>query len=432
MYNDKLMTPEEAVQIIKSNDNIFIGAGAVVPKTLIHAMVKRYKELRNVKIHHILTLGTTEETAPYMLPEMQDSFTHYALFTGSNTRKGINEGRGYFMPIFLSEVAQYLRNLKPDIALIQISPPDSRGYCSIGTSVDVTRTGFRQSKIVIAEINPKVPRTQGYSFIHLNEIDRIIEVDHPLPEIPEPSFTDVHNRIGKNISNLIPDGACLQVGIGNIPDATLQFLGNHQNLGVHSELISDGIMKLAEKGVITGLKKSLNTGKIVTGIIMGSQKLYNWCHENPTIEMRPSEYTNDIFNISRNDNVVAINTALSVDLKGQVCADSLGKKIYSGIGGQVDFIRGAARSKGGKPIIALPSTVMKRDGRVISRIAPMLDSGAGVVTSEGDVHYVVTEFGVADLHHKGVGERAKQLINIAHPDFREELSKWAYEANFKI
>ncbi len=431
-YSDlKFVSPEDATSIIKSGDNVFLGAGAVVPKVLINAMTKRHAQLQDVKIHHILTLGSTEETAPYTLPGMENSFTHYALFTGTNTRHAVNDGRAYFLPIFLSEVPQYLENLQPDVALVQVSPPDERGFCSLGTSVDVTRSGYLNSNHIIAEVNPNVPRTQGYSFIHVDEINSFVEVDYPLFEIPEIKIGDTSKKIGENIASLIPDGACLQVGIGKIPDATLALLDNHKHIGVHSELISDGIMKLVEKGVIDNSKKTLNVGKVVTGIIMGTNTLYKWSYQNPMIEMRPSDYTNDIFNISRNDNVVAINTALSIDLKGQVCADSLGKRFYSGIGGQVDFIRGASRSKGGKPIIALPSTASHKDRR-ISRISPFLSQGSGVVTSEGDVHYVVTEYGIAELHHKGVGERARQLINIAHPDFRDELEKYAYESGFKL
>lgn len=297
--------------------------------------------------------------------------------------------------------------------------------------MDISWQGHKSSKVVIAEINPNVPCTQGYSFIHINEIDRIVEVDYPIYEIPQTELTPIQKRIGEFISRLIPNGGCLQVGIGNIPNATLEFLDDHKDIGVHSELISDGIMHLVEKGVINNSKKTLNVGKVVTAIIMGTKTLYDWVHENPIIEMRPSDYTNDVFNIARNDNVIAINTALSIDLKGQVCADSLGKRFYSGIGGQVDFIRGAARSHGGKPIIALPSTVEK-DGKRISRIQPVLNPGAGVVTSEGDVHFVVTEYGIAELHHQGVGERARQLINAAHPDFREELEKYAFECGYKL
>ncbi|MBC8216606.1 MAG: acetyl-CoA hydrolase/transferase family protein [Candidatus Marinimicrobia bacterium] len=427
----KVMTAAEAVSVINSNDRVFIQGGAVVPKQLIQAMVKRHHELRNVRLYHILTMGTTEETAPYTLPGMEKSFIHHAFFVGKNTRRAMNDGRAYYMPVFLSEVSDYFDKEKLDVAFLQISPPDSRGYCSLGLSVDITRSGYKNAKTVIAEINPNVPRTQGYSFIHLDEINKVVEVDYPLFEAPRSEPNDVQKKIGKHIAELIPDEACLQVGIGTIPDATLSLLENHKNLNVHSELISDGIMELVEKGVITNTTKTLNVGKVVTGIVMGSKDLYDWTHNNPILEMRPSSYTNDIFNISRNDNVIAINQALSIDFKGQVAADSIGRKFYSGIGGQVDFIRGAARSKGGKPIIALPSTA-KVKGKLVSRITPFLEQGGGVVTSEGDVHYVVTEYGVAMLHHRGMGERAKQLIRIAHPAFREELEKTARSSGFKL
>ncbi len=431
-YSNKLTTAENAVKIIKSDDKVFLHAGAVVPKQLVRAMTNRHDSLCNVKIYHILMLGKTEETAPYVLPEMAESFTHYALFTGDNTRKAVNEGRAYFMPVFLSEIPQMITKMGMDVAMLMVSPPDERGFCSLGPSVDISRAGYKSAKYVIAEINPNVPRTQGYSYIHLDEIDAVVETNYPIMEIPELQVSDVHKKIGENIASLIPDGACLQVGIGTIPDATLANLSNHKNLGVHSELISDGIMKLVEKGVITNEKKSINIGKVVTSIIMGTRKVYDWAHRNPQLDIRPSDYTNDVFRIAKNDNVIAINGALTIDLKGQVNADSLGKRFYSGIGGQVDFIRGAARSKGGKPIIALPSTVITKAGKTYSRIVPFLEKGAGVVTSEGDVQFVVTEFGVAQLNHKAVGERAMELIKIAHPDFQEELERTAFESGYKL
>jgi len=430
-YSKKIVSAEKAVNIIKSNDIVFIGGGAVVPRDLIQAMTSRHTELRNVQLHHILTLGTTEETAPYTLPGMEDSFTHYALFIGQNTRKAQNAGTAYWIPIFLSEAPDYFRNLDIDVAMLKVSPPDSRGFCSLGTSVDVSRAALESAKYVIAEINPNVPNTQGYSFIHLDDIDALVETDSPIYELPESNISDTHREIGKNVASLIEDGACLQVGIGNIPNATLEFLTHHKHLGVHSELISDGIMKLAQCGAIDNSRKTLNVGKLVTGIIMGTRDLYQWVDKNPIIEMRPSDYTNDPFIIARNENVAAINTALAIDLKGQVCADSLGRLFYSGIGGQVDFIRGAARSKNGKPIIALPSTA-KKNGKLVSRITSVLIPGSGVVTSEGDVHYVVTEYGIADLRHKAMGERAQALINIAHPDFRDELEEYAINSGYRL
>ncbi len=426
---DKWVSAEEAVKLIRSGDKVYVGSGAAVPTQLVQAMTARHEELQGVQVHHILTMGSTEETAPYTLPGMEDSFVHYAWFIGPNTRRAVNEGRAYFVPAFLSEIPRHLSRLAPNVALIQVSPPDDRGYCSLGVSVDVVRAAYKASQMVIAEVNPRQARTQGYSYVHIKELDYMVEVDHPLYTYEPKPPTDAQQKIGAHISSLIDDGATLQVGIGAIPDAALRCLDGHKDLGVHSEMISDGIMDLVEAGVITNEQKNLNLGKVVTSFMIGTRSLYDWADRNPVLEMRPTEYTNDPATVARNDKVVAINSALSIDLKGQVCSDSLGKRFYSGIGGQVDFIRGAARSPGGKPIIALPSTAQVGD-RQVSRIAPFLESGAGVVTSEGDVHYVVTEYGIATLNGRAVGDRAEQLINIAHPDFREELHRYARESGF--
>jgi len=427
----KWVTAEEAVGIIKSGDKVFVGSGAAVPRVLVQAMTARHEELEGVQVHHILTMGTTEESAPYLLPGMEQSFVHYAWFIGPNARRAVNEGRAYFIPAFLSEVPRYLTQTEPDVALIQVSPPDFWGYCSLGVSVDVVRAAYKASKKVIAEVNPQQPRTQGYSYVNASEIDYLVEVDYPLYTYEAEESTEVQRRIGENVASLIEDGSTLQVGIGVIPDATLSCLKNHRNLGVHSEMISDGIMDLLAAGAINNEKKNLNPGKVVTSFMIGSRRLYDWADRSPVVEMRPCEYTNDSFNIARNDKVAAINSALSIDLKGQVCSDTLGKWFYSGIGGQVDFIRGASRSIGGKPIIALPSTAHAGD-EIVSRIVPYLDPGAGVVTSEGDVHYVVTEYGIASLSGKPVGQRAEQLISIAHPDFREELYNYARQSGFTV
>ena len=404
------------------------GGGA---RELVQALTARKAELEQVQLHHLLAMGSTEDTAPYTAPGLESSFIHYAWFIGPNTREAVNAGRAYFIPAFLSEIPASLAALPPDVALIQVSPPDNRGYCSLGVSVDVVRAAYKASRVVIAEVNPNQPRTQGYSYVHVNEIDHLVEVDYPLYTYEPKQPTEVQQKIGANVSALIEDAATLQVGIGSIPDATLKCLRGHRDLGVHSEMISDGIMELVEAGAVTNELKNLNPGKVVTSFIIGSSALYRWADRNPVLEMRPTEYTNDPFTIARNDRVVAINSALSIDLKGQVCSDSLGKKFYSGIGGQVDFIRGAARSPGGKPIIALPSTALA-DEQTVSRIVPHLAAGAGVVTGEGDVHYVVTEYGVASLQGKAVGERAEQLIAIAHPDFREELCRYARESGFTL
>ncbi len=424
-------TIKDAANLIQSNDRIYIHGGANVPTELIQSFTSRKNDLSNVQLFHILTLGSTEDTAPYTLPGMENAFTHHAFFIGSNTRQAVNEGRAYYIPIFLSEVSTYIKHHPLNVALIHVSPPDQNGYCSLGPSIEVAREAITQAKTVIALVNPQVPITQGYSFIHKDRINYFVEIDRPLYTIPESKENDVTTKISHHITELIEDGSCLQVGIGRIPDAVLNNLDNHQHLGVHSELIGDGIMHLVEKGVIDNSQKTINLGKVVSGIIMGSQKMYDWINNNPIIEMRPSRFTNRVFNICQNDKVVAINQALSIDLKGQVCADSIGKKFYSGIGGQVDFIRGASLSKGGKPIIALPSTVTINGNRM-SRIVPFLEQGAGVVTSEGDVHWVVTEFGVAELQHKGMGQRAKELIRISHPDFRESLEAYAFSAGFKM
>jgi acyl-CoA hydrolase len=397
----------------------------------VKALTRRKDELEGVHIHHLLTMGTTEETAPYTLPGMEHSFTHYAWFIGPNTRAAVNEGRAYFIPAFLSAIPDRLREAKLDVAMIQVSVPDQRGYCSLGVSVDVVRAAVKSAKMVVAEVNHCMPRTQGYSFIHVNEIDKLVDVDYPLYTLATEEPTEVQHKIGENIASLIEDGAALQVGIGAIPDAALACLTGHRDLGVHSEMISDGIMNLVDAGVITNERKQLNQGKVVTGFMIGSKDLYDWAHQNPALEMRPTEYTNDPLNIARNDRVVAINSALSIDLKGQVCSDSLGRRFYSGIGGQVDFIRGAASSRDGKPIIALPSTATVK-GELVSRLVTNLAAGAGVVTSEGDVHYVVTEYGIANLQGRAVGERADLLIKIAHPNFRDELYRYAREYGFIV
>ncbi|MFC1481640.1 acetyl-CoA hydrolase/transferase family protein [Candidatus Neomarinimicrobiota bacterium] len=429
--SEKWCSTDEAVSSINSGQKIFVGSGAGVPRDLVQALTRRNKELEGVHIHHILTMGTTEETAPYTLPGMEQSFTHYAWFIGPNTRAAVNEGRAYFIPAFLSAIPDRLREAELDVAMIQVSVPDDRGYCSLGVSVDVIRAAVKSAKRVVAEVNHRMPKTQGYSFIHVNEIDKLVEVDYPLYTYATKEPTEIQHKIGEHVASLIDDEAVLQVGIGAIPDAALACLTGHRDLGVHSEMISDGIMNLVDAGVITNERKQLNQGKVVTSFMIGSKELYAWVHQNPALEMRPTEYTNDPFTIARNDRVVAINSALSIDLKGQVCSDSLGRRFYSGIGGQVDFIRGAASSRNGKPIIAMPSTAMVK-GELVSRLVTNLAAGAGVVTSEGDVHYVVTEYGIANLQGKAVGERAEQLIKIAHPDFRDEMYQYAHEYGYIV
>lgn len=419
-YKDKLSTAEKAVSIIKPGDRIFIGSGAAEPQVLVKALVDKASSLADTKIFHIMTLGV----APYTEPKFTDQFRHNAFFIGANTRKAVAEGRADFTPIFLSEIPALFRTgrIPIDVALIQVTPPDEHGYCSYGVSVDIVKSAAESADIVIAEMNTRAPRTMGDSFIHVNDIDILVPVDEPLLyyETEEPG--ELAYSIGQNISKMIEDGSTLQMGIGGIPDAVLGYLTDRKDLGIHTEMFSDGIIDLVEKGVVNNRKKSIHRGKIVASFCMGSQRLYDFVDNNPLIEFHPTEYTNDPFVIAQNDKMVAINAAIEVDLTGQVCSDSLGELFYSGIGGQVDFIRGAARSKGGKPIIALPSTA--KNGTV-SRIVSTLRPGAGVVTSRGDVHYVVTEWGIAYLHGKNIRERALALISIAHPKFRAELLKAA-------
>ncbi len=413
-YASKLMTIERAIKLIPRGRRILIASGAAEPHELVDGLVEHGHHLADNDIVHLMTLGP----APYVKPGMESRFRHTAFFIGHNVRAAVAEGRADFMPVFLSEIPALIRSrrVRIDVALIQVSPPDRHGYVSLGVSVDIVRAAVEAADLVLAEVNPRMPRTHGDSFVHLDRIDALVAVDYPLPELPARASDEVSTEIARHVASLIPDGATLQLGIGKIPDAVLAALANHHDLGVHSEMFSDGVMDLVEGGVITGRKKSLLPGKVVTSFLMGSRVLYEWVDDNPIVEMRPSNFTNDPFNVARNDRMVAVNSALAVDLTGQVAADTLMGNFFSGIGGQVDFIRGAARSHGGKPIIALPSTA-----KGASRILPALEEGAGVVTSRGDVRYVVTEFGVADLWGKNIRQRTLALIEIAHPDFRAEL-----------
>ena len=421
-FRHKLTTVDEALKVIQSGHRVYIGGGCGEPLEFAHALVKRAPELRNVEIIHVLTAGH----AAYAAAELSESFHVNSLFIGPNVRSAVQEGRADFTPVFLHEIPKLFREgyLPLDVALISVSPPDSRGYCSFGIEVGATKPASEAARIVIAEINPNMPRAWGASFIHLSQIDFCVEVNYPLPELPQSTPTELYNQIGAHVAELINDGDTLQLGIGAIPDAVLTYLKSKKDLGIHTEMFSDGIIDLVDEGVINGRRKSFMPGKIVVAFCLGTRRLFEFVHDNPIVELRPVDFTNDPFNIARNDNMVAINSALQIDLTGQVCADSIGCKFYSGVGGQVDFMRGAARSKGGKPIIALPSTAL---GGTISRIVPVLDLGAGVTTSRNDVHYVVTEYGVAHLYGKSVQRRAEALINIAHPDFREELRKRAHE-----
>ncbi|HMN47547.1 MAG TPA: acetyl-CoA hydrolase/transferase C-terminal domain-containing protein [Ignavibacteriaceae bacterium] len=432
IYNSKLTTADEAVKSIKSGDNIVIQPGCACPNELVRALVDRKDELKDVTLYHILIVGSI----PYINPGMEKHFKHKAFFIGANTRQAVNEGRAEFIPIFLSEVPLLFKlgRIKSDVALLNVSPPDEHGFCSYGVDVGTIKTPAEKSKIIIAQVNKNMPRALGDSFIHINKINYIVEYDEPIKELPQvdpdtaPEVLAVFDKIGKNVADLIEDGSTLQMGIGAIPDSVMKYLHDKKDLGIHTEMFSDGIIDLVEEGIINGEKKTLHPGKIIAGFVLGTQRVYDFIDNNPVIEFHPQEYVNDPFIISKNNKMVAINSAIEVDLTGQVCSDSIGTKFYSGIGGQVDFIRGAAHSEGGKPIIAIPSTT-KDDS--ISRIVPTLKTGAGVVTSRGDVDYIVTEYGAVNLWGKTIQERAKALISIAHPKFRDELTKYAKEV-FKI
>src|SRR5262245_10064330 len=423
----KLMTAEEAISLVQSGNRVYIHSGCAEPEHLVRALINRRHALRDVEIVHLLTLGN----ADYVLPDMEPHFRHNAFFIGSNVRDAINSGRADFTPIFLSEIPSLFESgqLSIDVCLMQVSPPDAHGYCSLGVAVECTKAAARCARVVIAQVNPLMPLVHGDSFIHINDIDVLVQGGSPLLELPPSPVTPVQMKIGQHVASLIEDGSTLQMGIGGIPDSIWSFLGNHCHLGVHTEMFSDGIIPLIESSVINGVSKTIHRGKVVASFVLGSKRLFDFIDNNPAIEFHPSEYVNDPFVISQNPKMVAINSALQIDLTGQVCADSMGNYLYSGIGGQIDFIRGAARSRGGKPVIAMPSTA--KEG-TISRIVPNLYPGSGVVTSRGDVHYVVTEFGVAYLHGKNIRERAEALIEIAHPDFRNDLYNFARRQKYLI
>jgi len=418
-YKKRLKTADEALGCVKSGMRVYIQPGCAEPETLVEALMRRAPDVFDVEIVHMMTMGC----APYVAPEMAGHFRHNAMFIGSNVRDAINDGRADYTPIYLSEIERLFESgqMPIDIALIEVSPPDSHGFCSFGVGVDTTLTAARVAKHVVAQVNDNMPRTYGDSFIHVDDIDAFVESTRPLCALKRPVVTDLQIAIAKNVASLIEDGACLQTGIGGIPDAILPMLMDRKDLGVHSEMVSDGVIPLIEAGVLTGARKNFKPRKIILGFALGTKHLFDFMDNNPIFEFHPTAYSNDPGLIARNDNMVAINSAIQVDLTGQVCSDSIGNQFYSGIGGQVDFLRGASRSKGGKPIIAISSTA--KSGK-ISRIVPHLDPGAGVVTSRGLVRYVVTEFGTAYLHGKSIRERAKALIEIAHPNFRADL--WEY------
>jgi 4-hydroxybutyrate CoA-transferase len=417
----KIVSAAEAVSAIRSGDRVFVHTAAAAPQRLISAMTERAPALRRVEVVHLHTEGP----APYVRPEYSQSFHANAFFVGANLRSAIASGEADYIPIFLSEVpALFQREILPlDVALVQVSPPDKHGFCSLGVSVDASRAAVQAAGTVIAEINPHMPRTHGDGLVNVNEIDFAVEVEYPIHEHPRPVLSEVERAIGRNVAALVDDGATLQMGIGAIPDAVLAALGDHRDLGVHSEMFSDGVIDLVDNGVITGARKRVHPGKLVSSFLMGTRRLYDFVHDNPLVAMLVANYVNDTAVIRRNPRVTAINSAIEVDLTGQVVADSIGTRQYSGVGGQMDFIRGASLSEGGKPIIALPSTT----GRGESRIAPQIKPGAGVVTTRAHVHYIVTEFGAAYLYGKNLRQRARALIGIAHPDHREALERAAHE-----
>lgn len=431
LYQSRTTTPEEAVRLIKPGSRIFLTGNCSVPQKVLSALVEYAPSLQNVEICQALTVGS----ADYVSPEMEGHLRVNTMFISANIRKAVQEGRADFTPVLLSEFPLlFKRGLLPlDMALIHVSPPDEHGFCSLGVEVGLTKSPAESAKVIIAEVNEQMPRTLGDSFIHISRLHHIVPVNYPLPEMhmSDEGPNDTIDKIAAHIVDLIPDGATMQMGIGGIPDAVLKYLYDKRDLGIHTELFSDGVIDLVEAGVLTSARKSLHPGKIVAGFIIGSTRLYRWVDDNPLIELHPTEYINDPFVIAQNERQVAINSAIEVDLTGQVCADSIGPKLYSGVGGQLDFVYGASRSKDGVPIIALPSTTTLRNGQMISRIVSMLNRGAGVVTSRNHIRYVVTEYGVADLYGKTIRQRSQALINIAHPDFRDQLRHEARELKYQ-
>lgn len=411
------LTSEQAVSQIKSGSNLFIQTAAAAPQQLIRSLAARGNALSDITIYQMHTEGD----APYVAKEWKDVFKVKCFFIGANLRKAVQEGRADYIPVFLSEIPALFRTgkIKIDYALIQVSPPDEHGYCSLGVSVDIAPAVLETAAHIFAQVNPNMPRTHGGTFIHISKINALVAVDDEIPVIEIEEVDKLNEDIAKNVASLIEDGATLQMGIGKIPNAVLSMLGGHKKLGIHTEMFSDGVIDLVEAGVITGELKKKHQYKIVSSFLLGTRRLYQFVNDNPLIEMLDIAYVNDTYIIRQNPKVTAINSAIEVDLTGQICADSIGSKMYSGVGGQMDFMRGASLSEGGKPIIALPSTTAKGESKIVSVLKP----GAGVVTTRAHVHYVVTEYGIAYLHGKSLAERARILIDIAHPKHREELSR---------
>lgn len=430
IYQSRVTTAEEAVKVIKSGNRVFLTGNVSVPQKLLAALVGHAPNVRDVEICQALTVGS----ADYVAPEMEGHLRVNSMFISANIRKAVQEGRADFTPILLSEFPLlFKRGILPvDVAVIHVSTPDEHGFCSLGVEVGLTKSAAESAKVIIAEVNDQMPRTLGDSFIHVSRLTHIVPVNYPIPEhkMASEGGSSIVEKIAGHVAALIPDGATMQLGIGSIPDAVLKFLSDKKDLGIHTELFSDGVIELVNAGVLTNARKSLHAGKIVAGFILGTRKLYEWVNDNPMVEMHPTEYVNDPFVIAQNDRMVAVNSAIEVDLTGQVCADSIGPKLYSGVGGQLDFIYGASRSKGGVPIIALPSVATLRDGTQVSKITAMLKHGAGVVTSRNHVRFVVTEHGVADLYGRTIRQRAQALIKVAHPQFHDELQRQARELHY--
>ena len=419
MYNP--VSAAEAVKNIKSDNSVYIHTAGAAPQTLIKAMVARSSELNNVDIYHLHTDGA----APYAEEKYEGVFQVNSLFIGGNVRKATQEGRANFIPCFLSEIPSMFRKriIPIDVALIQVSPPDRHGYCSLGISVDASKAAMEMASHVIAQVNKQMPRTHGDGLIHISKMDAFVEVDEPLHETILPPSTEVEDKIGGYVASMIEDRSTLQMGIGTIPNAVLSKLTNHKDLGIHTEMFSDGVIPLVEKGVINGKYKKIHPGKIVSGFVIGSKKVYDFIDDNPMVNLLDIAYVNNVSVIKKNPRQISINSAIEVDVTGQVCADSIGTRFYSGVGGQMDFIRGASLSEGGKPIIALPSSTLRGQ----TKIVPTLKNGAGVVTTRAHVHYVVTEWGIADLYGKSIKQRIKSMIDISHPEHREEIERQAFD-----
>ncbi|MBW7889249.1 MAG: acetyl-CoA hydrolase/transferase family protein [Bacteroidetes bacterium] len=416
LYRSKLRSVEEVVGLIKSDDNIFISGNAASPTFLLKNIAKRKDEVKNVSVYHMLLLGED----PLSEEGMSNHIRHVSLFVGSAERKMVAQGKADYVPVLLSEVPGlfHQRIIPLDVVYVMVSPPDNHGYVSLGAETVASKAAVENGKIIVAQVNEYMPRTHGDTFIHLSQIHHIFEHSEPLIELGEPQYSEVELRIAKFIAPLVEDGSTLQLGIGGIPNAVLSMLEGKKDLGVHTEMVSDGVLHAIEKGILTNARKNFHPMKAVATFVLGSRRLYDFVNDNPMFEFLPCDYTNNPFNVSRNDKMVSINSAIEIDLTGQVCAESIGQTIFSGFGGQLDFVRGAFASKGGKAIIALPSTA--KNG-TLSRITPFLKHGAGVVTTRGDVRYVVTEFGVASLYGKSLRQRAEELLAIAHPAFHDEL-----------